>query len=674
MISRTSILAAAALMLAACTTAQAQEMTGTYYFPDKPFPEYMPLWQEGWSFKNANGDKLIYAKPDMPLGGYAFVYYKNTTAKPITVTDLTVDGVKMSQALAQDIYPKAGEEKFRTTLLMSKLPKAQIDTVEAAGWPVWWKPEPKIVEPGACGEIVIRMRRSPKPAEINVGIITDSGQFSAKVATTKSKPQFGTISFSPDLKTVYLYARHPKAGTKPVKVLVDSKDVTASAEISWDKTVGLSPIVVKLAQPLKLMSYHNFCVLYADDSAAQAGIRAWGHDMVYGMWSSPGGGGDPEAATKGFIEEYVYHNLNAVMPYVIGACRDYFFSDAGWDYCEKMGVDRMIHWPEANHDALFLFAMDEPDANDASFGDIPEQDRLGNLGQFLVNWTRQLHKSGPNSPVLLNIDNTYKPENWYMYHQLPDIPCVDPYFPEQQDFAVENPYAFAAHTRPTYVQGVCAISQSSGQPKPLHAILCSTRYRGRYPTPEEKRMEVFYAIASGAKGISYWWFPKDSGCHGLDERTPEACALWKEIGILGGEVRTAGLLIPTSCPVDLPSKASKFLWVRSLLCGGDTVAVITVNDNVACDRMGTIVKPCEKAQVSVQLPSWINPKSVIEVTSDGIKDVPSKRDGGKLTLDLGTVNVSRFVLITSNTDLKAQLQKRFDEKFAKNVRDLKAGS
>lgn len=68
MSSRTVIAIAMALALIP-SMAGAQQLTGAYYFPDKPFPEYMQLWQEGWSFTDETGAKLIHAKPDMALVG-----------------------------------------------------------------------------------------------------------------------------------------------------------------------------------------------------------------------------------------------------------------------------------------------------------------------------------------------------------------------------------------------------------------------------------------------------------------------------------------------------------------------------------------------------------------------------------------------------------------------------
>jgi len=672
---KTIRLIAIALLLGSSSLAcLAQQVEGVYYFADKPFPEFMQLWQEGWSFKGEDGLKLVYAKPDMPLGGYAFIYFRNTGSSPMTINDLTIEGIKMSEGLARNWIPKQLDQRYDCSILISKLPKAQIDTLMDAGWPVWWMPEPLTIQPGAQGEIVIRLKHSPKPAQLKIGIVTDQGTINASVIRDEAQPQFGTISFAADLKTVYMYPRHLKAGARPAKVLVDGKDVTASSTITTDQSLPLSAIVVRFGQPLQMMTYQTFRVEYPDGSAAQAGIRAWGHEMIYGMWSSPDRGGDPETELKAFVDDYALHSINCVMPFVIGPGRKYFDSDAGWDYCESKGVGRMTNWPDKKHVETLLFAQDEPDATDANFQDVPPDERLGGCGQWLVEWSRALRDRAPKTPVLLNIDNTYKPENWYMYHQLPDVPCVDPYYTEQQDYQdFGDPYYYQFHTRPTYVKAVATISQSSCQPKPLHVILLSCRYqsdtyKGRFATPEEKRMEVYYSIGSGAKDLSYWMFPS---C--LSEGSKESKALWDEIGLMGAELRTAGPVIKSSCPVDLGAKASKFLWVKTLLSGNDTLEVVTVNENVACDRLGTVVRPCQNAQASVTLPMWLAPKDAFEVTPDGVKDVSWKRDGGNVDLSLGTVQISSFVIVTADPGLRARLQDRYQKMFAANVAKIKAG-
>jgi hypothetical protein len=372
--------------------------------------------------------------------------------------------------------------------------------------------------------------------------------------------------------------------------------------------------------------------------------------------------------------------MNAIMGMYVGSNNPFFFGEKGWALTESLGIGRMMHWTVEGQTPLFMFLMDEPDACDASTEQVdPPTERLGTSGQWLVKWAAVLRPRAPDSPGLLNIDGTFKPENYYMYHQLPDIPCIDPYYQGELDQVfTRHPGNMAAYSKPTYVFATTTLSQSAGQPKPLHVILCSTRYRddeegysGRYPTPEEKRMEVYYAIAAGAKGLSYWWYTPDAGCHGCGADEPAAKALWHEIGLLGAEVRTAGPVITKSCPASLDIQASRNLWVRSLISGLDTVAIITVNDDVFSDRHGTVYEPVERAKVTFGLPSWLKPKDAFEVTYDGIKDVSWGRDGSKVKLDLGVVNLSRFVVVTSNPSLRAELQKLYADKSAANVAALK---
>ncbi|BCW99870.1 MAG: hypothetical protein KatS3mg024_2697 [Armatimonadota bacterium] len=674
------LICAALMSLPAPGPAATLEITGSCYFADIPFPQFMNLWQEGWSFRDDDGEPLVYARPDMPLGGYLFVYFRNTGPEPVTVNDAAVQGLKLTQVLEPSHRPERAEDRFYSSLLLSRLPQADIAKAKRCGWPAWWKAGPQIIPPGGHGELVIRLKRAPEPDRLDIQLLA-GGQVAGRtvVHTRREYPRFGTIAFSPDLKTVHLYAFHPTGGAVPVRLLMDGQDVTAQTRIVSDPALPCSAMTLRPEKPLGWLSWHVFRAEYADGSAAMAGMRAWGHEMVYGVWSSPSGEGlDPETATKQFIADYKRHNINAVMPFVVGQCREYFNSPEGWRWCDSQGVRRMVHWPSKENDALFLFAMDEPDANDAAFRDIPEKERLGVLGQFLVGWTQILQRFGPNSPVLLNIDNTYKPENWYMYHQLADIPCVDPYHPEQLDHSyTRHPYYLGSHIRPTYVQAVTAISQSSGQPKPLHVILCSTQYEhpdgylGRFPTPEEKRMEVYYAIGEGAKGLSYWWFAYDRFCRGLEAATSEAKALWNEIGLLGAEVRTAGPVITTSCPAPLETQASRYLWVRTLLSGTDTLAVITVNENAASDRLGTVVRPAMEARIRVKLPSWLEAADVFEVTGDGIAEVKWSVRDGWLGLEPGEIFLSRLIIATSDPTLRQRLQKRYDELFASNVASLK---
>ncbi len=658
---------------------QTLQVMGTYYFADTPYPEYTPLYSEGWTLKDADGNSAEYGSRTMPLGGYVMVYFRNQTGKAVKITDLAVNGTKLSDVLVIDEPPKSPPDHFRASIYMTKLPEGQLEKMETAGAPVWWRAEPPTLQPGDLGDIVLRLRRNPKVDTLDLSVITDAGNTHLTVPLRTSKPQFATIAFTPTLDTAYIYVRHPSdPGARPKSIILDGQDVTTQCRIVADKVAGVSAVVLKLARPLELMSYHNFSAVYADGSAAMAGLRAWGHEMVFGMWGGKAYPGSDEESCKQHLADLVKHNVNDVMDFA-GKGKDWLYSKAGWDYCKAIGVGRMANYPDADGDPTYYFLYDEPDASDFNTPEVPANLRLGSMGMYLAKWQDVLHRKGPKSPVLLNIDNTYKPENWYMYHQLADIPCIDPYYQGELDLCyMRRASRYPAHTKPTYVYAAATISQSACQPKPLHVILCSTKYSdksrnyvGRFPTAEEERMMAYYAIAAGAKGLSHWWFSADPNCMGCGAEEPAAKELWNGIGLVGAEVRTAGEVITRSCPAALPVTAPRTLWARTLLSGLDTVALIVVSENVICDRVGTVVQPVENAKATVELPSWMSPSQAFEVTSDGIKDVNWKMDGTKAAIDLGTVNVSRFIIFTSDATMRARLQKLYDEKFAANVRALR---
>ena len=648
-------------------------VVGTSYFADTHFPQFMNLWQEGWSLKDEAGEQLVVGRPGMKLGGYLFAYFRNTGKTPAKITDLEIQDIKMSVAL-QKTDDTVGDLRG-ASVLIAKIPREKIELLRDAGQPMWWKAEPTMVEPGATGQIVVRLRRDPKPTAIKVGIVTSAGTIPASVNARLVQPRFSSISFPPSLDAVYLYPSHPKPGVKVSKVMIDDKDVTAASRIAWDRSLAVTPIVVRLPSPMKLMSFHLFRVKYADGTTATAGIKAWGSDFVYGMWGSKG-------SAKECYLDFARHNINVQMSHAGKDVTEISLTDEGLAFLKSLGMRQMPTWYGNSRVPVYYFLQDEPDAQDFGIDDLAPLDRLGCIGQFLVEKAEEMRANDPATPLLLNIDNTYKPENWYMYHQLADIPCIDPYYPEQIDSVYRmHPHMFPAHAKPTYVYATTAISQSSGQPKPLNVILCSTKYtqpntatgeyQGRYPTPEEKRMEVYYAIAAGAKAISYWFFTPSKECDGCGSDEPAARALWREIGLLGAEVRTAGDIITLGCPAALPVKAPNLLWVRTLLSGADTVAVIAVNDDVLSDRVGTVYKPLEKVIVRVQTPSYLKPVDIVEVSNDGIRDVTWSWEGTAIRLDLGTVDLSRFVVITADRSLKAKMSALYLEKFADNAASLK---
>ena len=265
-----------------------------------------------------------------------------------------------------------------------------------------------------------------------------------------------------------------------------------------------------------------------------------------------------------------------------------------------------------------------------------------------------------------------------MYAQLADVCCADPYYQEQQRIVWNERPAWApSFIKPLYVLGAATICGSACAPKPLHIILNSVRHDTkagpfRYATPPEKTVELFYALGAGAKSFSYWWYTPYGEFHGCGAADPEAVALWRQIGRLGAQVRTAGPVLTRSCPASLPLKAPAKLWTRTLLAGTDTLVLLAVNDNIANDRMGTVVVPLPKTVVTVTPPAWLKAAAGFEITPEGVRDVSWKSEAGQLVLDLGQTEVARLVLLTTDKELRGQLEELHRSRFAANVAQLTA--
>jgi hypothetical protein len=234
------------------------------------------------------------------------------------------------------------------------------------------------------------------------------------------------------------------------------------------------------------------------------------------------------------------------------------------------------------------------------------------------------------------------------------------------------PQRIPLYQKATYIYAVAQTAAASSEPNPSHVILYSTEWRDPsgavfpYPTPESKRIEVYYALAAGTKGLAYWWFPKASSksnglSGGIEDGRPEALALWREMGLLGNEIKTAAPLLVTSCPIAIPTQPSAGVWARMLSASDETAILLTVNDQYSNDEAGCHYSPVAAATVNVTLPSWLVGASAFEITAGGILDAATQPSGSQLLVNLGTLNLTRMIVITRNAELRGTLEQRYDQ-------------
>lgn len=674
--ARIALLAMAILSLAAPSTRA--EVLGASYVADIPFAQYAHFWTDSSQIEWAPGEQMDDEDVQRALGGSVHIFLKNTGTRPMTVDDVLLRGISLQRAIALDTSRKYKKAAYAGSIFFSDLSEEERRTMVDAGEPIWYKIEPRTIEPSAAGEITVRLRNTP--GVLQLAVKTSDGTEEVAMLTS-AQPRVEGIFFSENLDRGYVYVSRSDNGRAVTRVFLDGVDATEVSTIGRDPSLSVTPIVVRFRTPLARGSYHCFSATYDDGKTATAGIRAYADEMAYGVWGAkPGKETDVELA-KAHVADMGLHNINAQME-IIGsdAVRAYMNSADGQQAMKSLGIRMIVGEPEKARSApMAWYLADEPDTADFRIDKLPAQSRVGAIGQGLIARAEELRKTDETVPNMLNVDMTFKPENWYVYGRLPDIFAADPYYQTRLAQAYwSKPGTIPQYSKATFVYAVGSICRSSCTPRPLHLMLNCTKLvkegrEFRYGTPEEKRIEAYYALASGAKGLSYWWLlpvMEGDGSSGCMADDPAAKALWDTIGVLGAEIRTAGPVLMRSCPAEVPVTASKWVWTRALVAGTDTMVLLVVNDNYACDRLGTLIQPVEKAEVSFDLPGWLSAGSVFEVSSRGTRDVDYRQTASRLDLHLGALDVTRMVIVTSDTQLRSKLQARYDAAFATNVSRL----
>lgn len=714
--SLTGLAAVALCCWVAGPTVAQPKILGSHFRGDVILPEFARFWFEDLATKEGQTEESLRAWYEQrPAGGSVHVFIRNPGPQSLEISDVLLDGISLKRAIA---FSDQRVNRKPASVYFAGLAAADLDRLVAAGEPVWWRVEPPQISAGGTAEVLIRLRRRPQTESIGVELRHTGGGTQTRVPVLSKTPSVESVSFSSDFRQVYLFFRYPgRPGAAPVKVLLDGEPITAGLSSVFDHKLEVTPVMLQLTDSLKRGSFHCFQGVYEGGLTASAAVRAWSDDFAYGIWGGrPGRASDIDGA-QAHMRDLCDHNINVQMPQVGSEMLSGFYaSDAGQTFCDSLGLRRLINDPGKwrTRDPLAYFIHDEPDCGDYLIKGLPAGHQVGSLAQWAVGRTHELRAADPTTPQLLNVNLTFKPDNWYTYGQLPDIFCADPYYQVRLWEAYgKHPERLPLYAKATFVHAVASVAYAASTPKPLHLVLYACR-RGRgqdnpndeqtepqmrpqrtekrrpqpqekkkevvesrfhrFPTPEEKRIEVYYALAAGAKGLSYWWFtPAGGPSQGVGAEDPQAAALWREIGLLGAEVRTAGPLLLRSCPSEVAVTASPGVWVRSLLAGTDSIILISVNDQHVNSDQGTTIQPVQDAKVTVDLPSWLEPRHAFAIDASGVHRISVENQGPALSISLGTLTVTRLVIISADPALGQELQSLYTSKLAANAQKLLPG-
>lgn len=667
--------AAVLIVLSGASAAQI-EWLDAYYRPDRMVPQFFPFWSTSYTV----GDE----PPVYSASGQLCAYLRNTSGSAVTISDVMLQGVSLKQAIGCN-----SRVTYQTGLCYAcslhypsstPITTQQRETLIAAGEPVWWRVVPSTVPAGGTAEVYVRMR-SRVPGTLSLSVVPATGDplQTAIQVSDSDIPRIARCAFSPDMSTLYLYLRHPTPGKAPVAILVDGSDVTARCTIGADPGVDIVVVVCSLPSAFTRGSFHCIQAVYDDGTRASAGLRAFYDDFRHGLWGGPNSTSYAEAADH--LRSMANHSINVqVMQTGFGSLGDYLNTPEGYQLMTQLGIWRLVQDPSKAANRLWgLFLCDEPDVAEPSVPETicPAYARPGVMAQSLWYKADGFRVSNPSVPTVLNVDNSNRPYDWYHYGQLADIFSSDPYVTHRlRDAYWYRPHQQSLYSKMTYAYAWSCTSRAASEPRPYRCILNCSRIQTetriwRFSTPEEHRIQAYYALAGGATQLDHWWFtPREAtetGSAGCGTNEPAAAAIWREIGLLGAEFGTAGSVIVRSCPASFPITSTGTLWARALAAGLDTVALICVNDDYACDESGTVVRPIENASLSFALPSWITPAAVFEVDSRGVRDVGWSLSERRISVQLGRVDVTRFTIVTSDPALKPTLQSLYEAKYRPRI-------
>jgi hypothetical protein len=620
-----------------------------FFSPDKVISDDPEMSRhQSRSFK-----EQFYPDPWRP-GGYCHIYIRNRWDTPVGIREISIDG-RSVEDLREDLTAP------------------------------WWRVLPESIPPGAMAEVIIRLKRLPDRDESEFRFEAFSAlgkprgreeEFTCRVSRKRAPPiELGYVSFKRKMNEVYIYvARNAGSAASLARVFWDGQDVTDKATFySPDFHRGTALVKLRLGKSLRYGSYHLVKVETGDGIATASMVRAWDCGTfpcaifslewfeslpllpqvnlnvasTFGHWMS-----------VELLQELKRRNYKAIM-----GCGDRGRLPVQTEIIEQV--------EELDLPVFAYIVYDEPDAKDRAwdkgkriekFLDLPKPERLGALALTMEQMTAQYRKTGPSTLTFINLDSAYLTDNINTYAKIPDILSRstythshgrDPYYTYATGYLVKR----ACAPRIPYLLPDAAWIEEWGLGRPVE--------------PGEARLKLHYALAAGAKGITWWtWHPTRPEKHGARESEP----LIAEMRGLHQEVQTLQPLLSISEPLPETWAESdhEHLWTKTLLCADHSLILILVNKNYDshptgqgewdpdAPKGGFEYEPMEKADVTVRIPDWFRVEDVFRMPLCETMRFERKDDG--VHLDIESLEFARMIVLTRDKKLRDRLQKSWDRK------------
>jgi len=412
------VLLVAVVPLACVSAKAALQVIGAQYCEDQLFPEFYCYYSSG---------NYPTSCPDFQPGATVYVYVKNTGASSEAISDATIANYSLKTVIKTSLANYNPDQQASIYFYWDNPPQQILD----AGEPVWWKADPTTVPVGGVGQVAVRLRYVPTN-HISFGVVSSSGTIVTNITVDGTVPRVQSISYSEDLKKVYVSWRRSSGGAAPTSVWMDGSEVTSLTTTVSDPNLNLAASIITLPSALSFYSYHVYQGVYADGKTATAGQRAWTNKFIYCTWSTFE---ETENYTGlDWLEDAAAHGFNNI-EMNLGAMGGVLGTVSGRNQAMQLGYGYTIldtSKLQNNMDPDLWFINDEPDGEEYNQGNthcgtgthIPcdSSKYAGTLViKYAVNFAAELHSKRANVPITVNLDGGLQPQSFYTWGPAVDV-------------------------------------------------------------------------------------------------------------------------------------------------------------------------------------------------------------------------------------------------------------
>ena len=531
------------------------------------------------------GDLAVDGQWYRPHTDTAYVYVRNTSDRPLTLKQLSVNG-RVEEATPWPLDP---ERKSH-----------------------WFDFIPAVVPPHGVSQVRVNLR-DPKPGEaVELTVTSERGDIKQSVQPQEPALLFSDITFAQDGSAASLFVRGKDFTIQ--KVMMDGQDVTDRCDLAGAQSVGdVALVTVKPSKHLALGSYHVFEVISADGRTALYAAHTLADKFVLATY---GNMQFFQAYKDNALNTFVsFRNLTppvmddlkangltaAPVPFVGG---EYSPKTKEWVPFDEAATRANLAALKANGAVAFYAGTDEPDGYDSM------NKNLGMHGRSFVRQRQIAEEVDPAAATFVQIDNSMKPFNYHVYAETMDYSATHRYNLGQEFLAGDRE--------------ACEQLRRSSQPQPYLWVdqLYPVRekqgervnYNGRDPLPQEMALQMYEAVANGAKGIVHYIHSGSSGGRGGSGKNAE---LWNSMKPIHQQLAAVGPIIASSTPTPWASADSSDFRAVALLSDRHNVLVVVTNQAVESTKTGFVAKPHSDVTVTVNLPSWVRFNDAVQALPGG---------------------------------------------------------